>query len=473
MLTYPLEDAGKTPLYEYIYKRIKADIIGGKIGAGAKLPSKRAFAKNLGVSVITVESAYGQLCDEGYVYSMPKRGFYVASLNGVAAKKKIQAGSENVKLTGGGQKLIADFSSNQTEQGQFPFSIWAKITRSILKEKRTELLTNPPVGGMTVLREAIAAHLSDFRGMSVSPSQIIVGAGTEYLYGLLIQLLGKDLRYGVENPGYSKIAKIYKSNGLDCSSICVGADGIDMEELAKKRVDVMHISPSHQFPTGCVTSISRRYELLAWAAKNKRRFIIEDEYDSEFRMRGKLIPTLQSIDSQGKVIYMNTFTKSLASTVRISYMVLPQKLADEFYKRLNFYSCTVSNLEQIVLAKFISDGYFEKHLNRMRNLCKKKRDFLTARINGGPLGPVCKIMNEDAGLHFLLKIDMNLSDSEFVSALEREGVRIRALNDYYVTRQEQADHIFVVNYSSLSEEQIERAVACVEKLVGLRQGLRG
>ena len=221
--------------------------------------------------------------------------------------------------------------------------------REIISEYETALLTNPPCGGIFSLRQAIAQHLKDFRGLDVSPEQIIIGAGTEYLYGLLIQLLGYDKVYGIENPGYLKIHKIYQSNGVKSVPIELDKHGMDMNSLSQSGADIIHLSPSHHFPTGIVTPISRRYELLGWASKKDSRYIIEDDYDSEFRLNGKPIPTLKSVDVMNKVIYMNTFTKSLASTIRISYMVLPTHLANHFYQEMNFYSCTVSNFEQYTL----------------------------------------------------------------------------------------------------------------------------
>ena len=252
---------------------------------------------------------------------------------------------------------------------------------------------------MFELRCAIAEHLREFRGIDADPNCIVVGAGTEYLYGLLIQLLGFDKVYALEDPGYRKIAQVYESYGVQYRFTPMDKEGIDPKALEKSGADILHISPSHHFPTGIVTPIARRYTLLDWAARSENRYIIEDDYDSEFRLTGKPIPALQSIDSADRVIYMNTFSKSLASTIRISYMVLPTALAEAFYKNLGFYACTVSNLEQYTLAKFISEGYFEKHINRMRIRYKQKRPHLK-RDEALRFVKVAKIDAEDAGLHF-------------------------------------------------------------------------
>lgn len=260
--------------------------------------------------------------------------------------------------------------------------------------------------------------------MTVLPEQIIVGAGTEYLYGLLIQLFGKDKIYAVENPGYRKIPQIYKSWQVPCEYINMDSDGVKVSELEEKKADIVHISPSHHYPTGIVMPISRRYELLGWASKNESHYIIEDDYDSELRLSGQPIPTLQSIDVSDKVIYMNTFTKTLSSTVRISYMILPGQLLDEFYKKLSFYSCTVSNFEQYTLAKFIQEGYFEKHINRLRNYYHSKRDTLITAIRSSRLNESVTISGEEAGVHFLMEIATSQPEETLIQSALTQGIRL-------------------------------------------------
>ena len=342
MLTYSFSKIGSESLYMYLYKCIREDILTGKITPGTKLPSKRSFAENLGVSVITVENAYAQLVSEGYVYALPKKGFFAANLEKSTAPQKKENPRTQMPVP---PKYFADFSSSRTDPQNFPFATWAKLMREIISEKSAELMVNAPCGGVFELRCAIAEHLREFRGIDADPNCIVVGAGTEYLYGLLIQLLGFDKVYALEDPGYRKIAQVYESYGVQYRFTPMDKEGIDPKALEKSGADILHISPSHHFPTGIVTPIARRYTLLDWAAQSENRYIIEDDYDSEFRLTGKPIPALQSIDSADRVIYMNTFSKSLASTIRISYMVLPTALAEAFYKNLGFYACTVSNLE--------------------------------------------------------------------------------------------------------------------------------
>ena len=457
MITYNFAEKGSDPLYEYLYKCIKNDIIAGKIKAGEKLPSKRTFAKNLGISVITVEGAYSMLISEGYVYSIPKKGFYVADFSFPSgySERKISAPAA---LSGGGGAFLADFTSPQTDTEIFPFSVWTKTMRDVMSQMQTELMTNSPCGGILRLRRAIAKYLLEFRGMQADPEQIIIGAGTEYLYGILIQLLGRSCVYAIEDPGYHKSAKICEQFGVPCVYINMDSDGIIVSELEEKGATLVHTSPAHHFPTGAVMPLSRRYELLSWALKSPERYLIEDEYDSELRMNGKPLPTLKSIDVSGRVIYMNTFAKTLCSTVRISYMVLPKELADLFYKKLGFYSCTVSNFEQYTLAAFIENGSFEKHINRLRNFYQKKRDLLLEAINSSPLGEKAEISEKESGAHFLMKINTDLPEKEVLKNARSKKIRLSPLSAYYSKSCAAPENIYVMNYSSIRTEDIKEAI---------------
>lgn len=457
MLTYSFENIGHTPLYEHLYKCIKNDIMNGTLPARTKLPSKRSFASNLGVSAITVENAYAQLLSEGYIYSRPKKGYYVSTFSRSLLPPRAMPETA-VALPEARPVFFADFSSNQTRPDNFPFSVWAKLMRETMQERNSELMTKPPCGGIFELREAIASHLKQFRDMQVQPEQIFVGAGTEYLYGLLVQLLGFDKVYAIENPGYEKIAQIYESYQVRRRFIDMDDCGIRMDRLEESGADVVHISPSHHFPTGIITPVSRRYELLGWAAKSDSRYIIEDDYDSEFRLTGKPIPALQSIDLMEKVIYINTFSKSLTSTMRISYMVLPPGLAQRFLEQMSFYSCTVSNFEQYALMRFIREGYLEKHINRMRNYYHRQRDTLLDAIKKSPLSSRVTITEEDSGLHFLMKIDTALSDAELMEKAREKGLRLTALSRYYHRPDSDVEHIFIINYSYLETEHIPGAI---------------
>ena len=353
-----------------------------------------------------------------------------------------------------------DLSSNNILPESFPFSIWTKLMRHTMSENQALLLTKSPTAGIYSLRCAIAEHLLRFRGMHIQPEQIIIGAGTEYLYELIIKLIGRDKIYCVEDPGYHKLQRIYTDNGACCFSLPIDQQGMSVTALNAVRCDVIHISPSHHFPTGIITPVSRRYELLGWATSGQR-YIIEDDYDTEFRLVGKPIPSLFSMDMSSKVIYMNTFSKSLTSTIRISYMVLPMPLMEEFNRRLGYLSCTVSTFEQYTLAEFINQGYFERHINRMRNNYKKLRQLLLKELLTHPEHDKIQILQQASGLYFLLKINTTLSDRDLRSRLQQNGVHLQSLQHYYQNRQAAPEHTFVVNYSSLTEKDIPRAVAAL------------
>ena len=463
MLTYSFENIGKQSIYEYLYKCIKQDIIEGKLVAGERLPSKRTLAVNLGISTITVENSYGQLMSEGYIYSLPKKGYYVSDLSGVTrikpVKYEIPRKKENDE-----PKYDMDLSSNRTDPDSFPFATWAKLMRRVITDKQEDLMKISPSEGTWELRAAIAMHLASFRDMQVEPEQIIIGAGTEYMYGMLIQLLGRDKTYCVEDPGYSKIARIYSSNNVKYCYAGMDKEGICPDKIRECDADIVHISPTHHFPTGITMPVSRRFELLAWANEKDDRYIIEDDYDSEFRMTGKTIPTMKSIDISEKVIYMNTFSRTLTPTIRISYMVLPPHLAAVYRERLSFYSCTVSNFEQYTLAEFIQDGYFEKHLNRMRLFYSRQREAILSVLKSGSCKCAGNVREADSGLHFILELNTKLSDDAVKKQLNSCGIHINALSEYYQDKTNSISHQFVISYSNLKIDKFKDAMNKIFKL---------
>lgn len=491
MLTLNLESNKSQPIYMQIYQYIKNEILLHHLTPGTKLPSKRALAAQLGISTITVEGAYGQLASEGYIYSKLKSGYFISPVENYRQSMKFFDQKQNLDNsiypeTGffmpekplrqeekSNEKLLlasldehpsaiaaphtVDLSSNSLLAENFPFSTWSRLLRHTISEKQHLLLTKSPTVGVAPLRQAIANHLRHFRGMNISPSQIVIGAGTEYLYELLIKLIGRDKIYCVEDPGYQKLRKIYGDNGACCIALPIDQQGMSVTALNAMNCDVIHISPSHHFPTGIITPISRRYELLGWAAAGQR-YIIEDDYDTEFRLVGRPIPSLFSIDMSSKVIYMNTFSKSLASTIRISYMVLPWPLMEKFNKKLNYLSCTVSTFEQYTLAEFINQGYFERHINRMRNSYKKLRQQLLKALTSHPDHKRIQILQQSSGLYFLLQIDTSLSDRDLQARLQQKGLMLQPLQHYYQNKQAAPKHTFVVNYSSIAAEDIHQIV---------------
>ncbi len=461
MLTYSFENIGKLPMYKYLYECIKKDILSGALSAGEKLPSKRRFAEHLKISIMTVENAYAQLIAEGYLYTVEKSGYYVNRIEKMAGreKKPLPAAVEKPQRT-----WFLDFKTNYISGDHFPYATLSRLMRDALS-KREGVLSPLAYNGVGELRAAIARHLYDFREIAVSPEQIVIGAGTEFLYNLIIQLLGRDKTYAVEDPGFGKIARIYELNDVRFRYVKVDHAGLSAEELRREETEVIHISPTHHYPTGVVMPVGRRQELLRWAGEREDRYIIEDDYDSEFRFSGHPIPPLLNMDTEGKVIYMNTFSKSIAPAVRISYMILPPALMERYKKNLGFYSCTVSGFDQYMLASFIGEGYFERHINRMRTLYRAKRDTVIDAIEKSAFAHRVTILEEHAGLHFLMKLDTDLPDETIIERAAEEGIRLGFLSEYTHEPKAMDAHVLVLNYSGIDTEKLPEGIRRLEKIL--------
>lgn len=463
MLTYILDKSAKRTLTKQLYEGIKKDILTGKILSGEKLPSKRALSEHLKISVITVENAYEQLLAEGYIFSRERSGYYVCRVDTMLVADTPEICGGELHITEKTENLIMDFKTNRICDSGFPCTVMSKIMRQVLAEKRG-LLEPLEFCGVKELREAISGYLYRFREISVSPDRIIVGAGTEYLYHLIIQLLGRDKCYALETPGYNKIARIYDCNDVSYRYVPVDKEGLSTECLQKTNAQIIHISPSHHFPTGVVMPIRRRQELLNWAEEAEGRYIIEDDYDSEFRFFGHPIAPMVSLDAK-KVIYINTFSKSITPAVRISYMILPEELMEKYKKCMSFYSCSVSGIDQYMLARFISEGYFERHINRMKTQYRAKRDALIKALRESSFSSKITISEENAGLHFLMKIKKEISDEEFCCRAYRCGIRVAFLSEYMLECDEASQHTMIVNYSGLEEEKLSQAIEILARVL--------
>ncbi len=450
MLTYELKKSPGVPLYEALYRCIRSDILSGKLPAGTKLPSKRALSAQLDISKITVETAYNQLCAEGYVSSREKVGFFVEAVETMAAAAPAVK-RDVVPET----PPLLDLTANVP--ASFPFSVWSRLQRQVLLDFGHDLLQPLPACGCLALRQAIASHLSGFRGMQVDPENIIVGAGTDFLYNLVPQLFGQDKIYALEEPGYQKIQQIYRAAGV--ATIPAPMDGQGVLPNCLENAQVLHFSPSHHFPTGTVTGMGRRQQLLKWAARGN--WIVEDDYDCEFRFNTHPMSALYG--QSDRVIYINSFSKSMAPSIRMGYMVLPPQLMAVFRQKLGFYTCTVSGFEQHTLARFLSGGYFEKHINRMRKFYRLRRNQMLEIIRTCPRKDLLTIEEADAGLHFLVKVDTALSDEALERYCAEKGLAVHSLSHYYRgSVPEDRRHCLVINYSGLREEDI----AVFEKILG-------
>lgn len=434
MLTYMLDPHAKTPLYEQLYTAIRRDIVSGTLKSGEKLPSKRHLAAHLEISPVTVETAYGQLLAEGYITSAPRRGYFVQALAaGMPAPKARRAPQPAPSAAAPEAHWRYDLRTNIVDTDCFPFSTWAKLLRETLTEQSSALLHATDPQGVPALRVEIARYLYSFRGIEADPSQIIVGAGSEYLVGLLIQLLGRDKAYALEDPGYPKLYKIFEAGGARVLPMPLDRDGLREDRLREASPDVVYLTPSHHFPLGVVMPAARRMALLRWAEGGEGRYLIEDDYDSEFRYASRPIPALKGLDHADRVIYLNTFAKSLAPSLRIGYVVLPRPLARRFRERLGFYSSTVPSFEQFTLAKFLRTGSFERHINRSRNLYKTRRDVLTRAVAGSALRACVRLSGGEAGLHLLARVDNGMDEGALVARAAAEGVRLYGLSGHYLS----------------------------------------
>ena len=453
MQTYTLDRSGASPLYEQLYRALKADILSGALPGGSRLPSGRALAEHLGLSRVTVETAYAQLLAEGYLTSRPRAGYFVEQLTPQELPPRVSEPEAQPPEPETAQSRSAQL---------FPFSVWARLMRGVLLDRRQELLRPAPDAGLPALRQAVAAELYRQRGVHVSPEQVYIGAGAEYFYNLLIQFFGHGRVYALENPGHRKIARVYQANQVAVRPIGMDADGVIPELLEQSGAEVLHISPSHHYPTGTVTPITRRQALMRWLTAQPGRYLIEDDYDSEFRFSGLPIPTIQSMDRSGRVIYMNTFSRTISPSLRISYMILPRTLLPQWQAAMGFYSCTVPSFEQMTLTRCLAEGYFEKHLSRMKKHYRAVRAQLFSVLHTPQAVRQCAVHDTDAGLHLVLELK-NAPEPEALRALLRQsGLPDALLSDFFLDAPSpQAQKSIVLGYADAEPAQLEAALTAL------------
>jgi len=436
-MTIRLRTEGKISLYEQIYEHIRNEIRNGKLLPGERLPSTRSMAEYLQVARSTVEYAYGQLMDEGYIESRPYRGYFVRPMEemfclGEMAAKEVGSGKNPGRGNRDGQEgeekeSVYDFSPYDVDMSGFPFGAWRKITGKILSDANSDLFSKGQSQGDPGLREAIGRYLHSSRGVNCVPEQIIVGAGNDYLLMLLEKILGRSVRIAMENPTYKRSYRLFRSFAYDIAIADMDGSGMRADSLEETGARVAYVMPSHQFPLGTVMPIGRRLELLKWAEGSEDRYLIEDDYDSEFRFRGKPIPALQAADRHGKVIYIGSFSKAIAPAIRVSFMVLPYRLLEIYKKECSFYSCTVSRIDQSILDEFIRDGYFERHLNKMRKIYRAKHDLLLDLLQ--PFQDSFCISGENAGLHLVLAARNDAAEEKLVREGEKRGVKVYGVSE--------------------------------------------
>lgn len=452
-------------LYEQIYNHIKEEIRKGKLLCHEKLPSTRSLATYLQVSRSTVELAYEQLLSEGYIESVPYKGYFVARVEELYRIGESDAGGKQADIVRQ-DKLAYDFSPNAIDMRFFPFGIWRRITKNTLSQDKKETFALGEAKGDRQLRETIARYLHASRGVNADASQIIVGAGNDYLLMLLRYVLGEHRTIAFENPTYPRAYKIFRLFAGKLVTVPSDESGICVDALQGGRADAVYVMPSHQYPTGIVMPIGRRLELLKWAAQEDDRYVIEDDYDSEFRYRGKPIPSLQASDTAGKVIYIGTFSKSIAPAIRISFMVLPKKLMNRYEQQYAVFSSTVSRIDQAVLNEFIQDGFFERHLNRMRKVYKEKHELLLEELK--PFLKDFALSGENAGLHVLLTDKRGRSEKELTEAAVRMDVRVYGISEALVEPGKEGRAATVLlGFGGLTEEQIKAGMKLLRKAWGV------
>lgn len=453
-LVLNLEEKNRKNLYEQIYEYIKKEIQKGNLRCGEQLLSTRLLAKQLDVSRSTAQLAYEQLLSEGYIEAVPCKGYFVCEMKELYDLKPAAAAVEKEEEPASAGCRY-DFTPNGIDLEHFPYSTWRKLSREVLKDDQKALfhLGNPR--GEASLRSAISVYLHQARGVKVQPSQVIIGAGNDYLQMLLSRMLGTDHRIAMESPTYRHAYEIFGKLGYDCCTVSMDRSGMNVRELRESGADIAYVMPSHQYPMGIVMPVKRRQELLQWASEKEGRYILEDDYDSEFRYIGKPIPSLQGSDTNQKVIYIGTFSKSIAPSIRISYLVLPAPLMERYETVGKSFSCTVSRTDQKMLELFMERGYFERHLNKMRALYKNKHDLLLAGVRKLP--GVKEILGDRSGVHILLKMDQRRTEEEWIAGALAQEVCVYPLSEYCIDRKSR-EPVLILGYATMSLEEIPAAL---------------
>lgn len=459
MLSCHLNRSIDIPLYEQLYLFIKKEITEGRLEYGSKLPSKRKLAEFLKISQNTVETAYDQLTSEGYVEVLPRKGYYVMTHEDLAYvqtfKPILDINNEN------STEYKYHFHPSWIDTENFPFDKWRKFAKDTIDKKHHSLLLLGESQGEFELRREISHYLYHARGVQCSPEEIIIGAGIEILLQELVLLFGEKTVYGVEDPGYHLILRILKSYPNEVYPLEVDDKGVKVKPLESLKINVVYVTPSHHFPYKTVLSVNRRTELLKWAAEADNRYIIEDDYDSEFRYSGKSIPSLQSMDHGEKVIYLGSFSKSLIPSLRISYMVLPKQLLQCYKEELNFYHSSVSRIDQHILTQFMREGDFEKHLNRMRKVYRRKLDNIIGLLK--PYHEVLTIIGEHSGLHIVLVVNNGMGEQELVQKAAEASIKVYPLSYYSLEKNYENPPKIILGFAGIPEDELENAIVLLLK----------
>ena len=426
-------------LYMQIYEYFKNEIINGTYKANTKLPSKRNLAKEYKISLNTVDNAYSKLLEEGFIYSKERQGFFVSDVGELYVLD-----SKPIHITKEEENIEYDFSYSGVSE-EFPYKIFKKISSNIFDNK--DILEKVDYQGYLPLRTQISEYLDKSRGFKADPSQIVISSGSEYLFQIIFKLISG--KFGIEDPGYNMLSNIMDTNDINYEFIPVDENGMDLTKLKKSKSDFCVITPAHQFPTGVIMNMQRRVELLNM---KRIKYVIEDDYDSEFKYSKRPVPALKSIDVNDKVIYIGSFSKSISPSFRVSFMVLPFDLVEKYNKIFKFFICPVSIMVQKMLTTFIESGEFEKHLNRMRKIYSKKRQLLMDMLNERK---DITIRGADAGLHVVLEYPKTYSEEYIIKKAKEKKIKVYGLGSYGTKREIPS---ILLGFATLSDEKLKEGI---------------
>lgn len=449
-----LQRKSTIPLYEQLYLYIKTEIIEGRLSHGTKLPSKRQLLDVLQISQNTVEAAYDQLRAEGYIEVIPRKGYYVQAFEELEYVASTQVEDNQTEETQ--SDILYNFHHSHIDTEHFPFTQWRKYVKNTIDEAHHDLLLNGEPQGELILRREIAHYLYDARGVKCTPEQIVVGAGAEILLQQLFLLFDERTVYGVEDPGYHLILQMLQVHPNEVHPLEVDFEGVKIKSIEQSNIDVVYVTPSQHFPYGTVLPVNRRRKLLNWANGKESRYIIEDDYDSEFRYSGKTIPSLQSMDTNDKVIYLGSFSKSLMPSLRVSYMVLPKSLLQRYQTQITFYHSTVSRIDQYALSQFMAEGEFEKHLNRMRKIYRKKLEKVIELLK--PYEKEFTIIGDQSGLHIILDVHNGMDEEMLVQKAEEAQLKVYPLSAHSIENLDKSAPKIILGFAGIPEKELENAI---------------
>lgn len=450
----------KTPIYIQMYREIKEKIHSRELATDEKLPSKRQLAELNNISENTVVNAYNQLLTEGYIYAIERKGYFVSkidfhySLPALGEMTEQAIGKQSPLSID--QKIRYDFTRSKPDEEIFPFSVFQKLYRQLFKHPHEQLLGETDGQGLYELRLALQRYLSTSRGVPCTAAQIILGPSTEYLLSILLQLVDKPPVMGIEDPGYHGFQRLFQRSGLKSVFVPVHDTGADIRYLAEAPVNMMIVTSNHQFPTGNITPLQQRQQLLAWANERENRYVIENDYDSEFKYSGIPISSLKYLDQNNRVIHLGSFTRVLSPGIRLSYMVLPDELLAVYQEKFASHSSALSTFEQFLIYDFIEGGHFATHLNRSRTFYKKKRDKMRQAI--AQTDPDARIYGEKAGLHLLVRPSFSFDGPLFKQCASEAGIKLNLLSDYSKRKNDAYENMIFLSFSHIPEDEIEKII---------------